>query len=199
MKASREAGADLRGERADRGARRRRRPAPPARIADEDEPEAAPVEVDEQLERRRASAASPRPRPRPRARPSRRAARVAPTRPRVSRAKAFSSRSSASEPATSSSVTNISVNVAATAIAKMSSGGASRDHLLVDLDRLGDRGQQRVGEVEVLAGEVGEADHLVELLAQRAGRQPGAACRGSVALVAGRGCRSPPSKLIGRR
>ncbi len=44
----------------------------------------------------------------------------APTRPRVIRANAFSSRSSASDPATSRTVTNISVTVAATAIAKTS-------------------------------------------------------------------------------
>ena len=48
-----------------------------------------------------------------------------PTRPRVTRAKAFSSRSSASEPATRSTVTNISVTVAATAIAKSSSSAVS--------------------------------------------------------------------------
>ena len=42
------------------------------------------------------------------------------TSPRVSRAKAFSSRSSASEPATSRTVTNIRVIVAATEIANVS-------------------------------------------------------------------------------
>ena len=47
------------------------------------------------------------------------------TSPRVSLAKAFSSRSSASEPATSSTVTNISVIVAATAIANVSRLGVS--------------------------------------------------------------------------
>ena len=46
---------------------------------------------------------------------------VVPTRPRVIRENAFSSRSSASEPATSRTVTNISVTVAATAIANESS------------------------------------------------------------------------------
>ena len=45
---------------------------------------------------------------------------VRPTSPRVSRGKAFSSRSSASEPATSSTVTNIRVTVAATEIANES-------------------------------------------------------------------------------
>ena len=44
-----------------------------------------------------------------------------PTSPRVILAKAFSSRSSANDPATSSTVTNIRVTVAATAIAKSSS------------------------------------------------------------------------------
>ncbi len=48
---------------------------------------------------------------------------VGETRPRVSRGKAFSSRSSASEPATSRTVTKARVKVAATAIAKTSSGG----------------------------------------------------------------------------
>ena len=48
-----------------------------------------------------------------------------PTSPRVRRAKAFSSRSSASEPATSRTVTNISVIVAATEIAKVSRLGVS--------------------------------------------------------------------------
>ena len=44
----------------------------------------------------------------------------------MSRAKAFSSRSSASDPATRSTVTKMSVSVAETAIANMSSGAASR-------------------------------------------------------------------------
>ena len=50
---------------------------------------------------------------------------VLPTSPRVIRANAFSSRSSASEPATRSTVTNIRVTVIATAIAKVSSAELS--------------------------------------------------------------------------
>ena len=74
---------------------------------------------------RPASAGSRPGRPRPPARPSRRAGPAGETRLRVSRGKAFSSRSSASEPATRRTVTKARVSVAATAIAKMSSGGES--------------------------------------------------------------------------
>ena len=82
--------------------------------------EAAPVDVDEQRQAGRASGASPAidsatPSPTFSARSA-----VRPTSPRVSRGKAFSSRSSASEPATSSTVTNIRVTVSATAIANES-------------------------------------------------------------------------------
>ena len=60
-----------------------------------------------------------------RARSSRPAAPMRLTSPRVSRANVFSSRSSASEPATSRTVTNIRVMAIATETAKVSSGGMS--------------------------------------------------------------------------
>ena len=56
---------------------------------------------------------------------------VRPTSPRVRRVNAFSSRSSASEPATRSTVTNIRVKVAATAIANVSRLGGDPETTLV--------------------------------------------------------------------
>ena len=94
------------------------------------------------------------------------------------RAKTFSSRSRASDPETSRTVTNIRVKVAATAIAKMSSGGGlAADHRLLDLDRLRDRVQQRPGEVEVVAGERAKSDDLVERAAQPPAAPGRSACR----------------------
>ena len=88
---------------------------------------------------------------------------VCATSPRVSRAKAFSSRSSASEPATSSTVTNISVIVAATAIANVPSSALRPSTTsLSTLIGVRDRAEQRRRGAEVLASEVGELDHLVE-------------------------------------
>ena len=77
---------------------------------------------------------------------------VRPTSPRVSRGKAFSSRSSASEPATSSTVTNIRVTVAATEIANESRLGGEPEttSFWTSIGWAIER-QQRVGEVEVLA------------------------------------------------
>ena len=79
-------------------------------------------------------------------------------------------------PAASSTVTNISVTVTAIATANELSGVVPPfDHGLLDLDRLAHRVQHLVGEVEVLARELGEADHLVELRALgRVRRQVGA-------------------------
>ena len=78
------------------------------------------------------------------------------------RAKAFSSRSSASEPATSSTVTNISVTVAATAIANVSSAAVSPATTCLSTSiGCGDRAQQRQREVEVLARRgSAKLDHL---------------------------------------
>ena len=138
--------------------RTRRTPAPPATIADS---QSAKRPQSSEQEERQAGEHQQRHQQRRRRSPSRtfsasRAER--PTSPRVSRGKAFSSRSSASEPATSRTVTNISVSVAATAIANVSSDGrVALDDLLVDADRLRDRAQQRQREVEVLAREVAEA------------------------------------------
>ena len=86
------------------------------------------------------------------------------------RVKAFSSRSSASDPATSSTVTNISVTVAATAIANVSSDAlASETTSFCDLDRLRDRAQQRQREVQVVLGELGELGDLRKGVARRPG------------------------------
>ena len=49
--------------------------------------------------------------------------------------------------------------------------GGAFDDLLVDFDRLREAVDQRLGDVEVVAGEGGEADHPVERGAQRPGRQ----------------------------
>jgi hypothetical protein len=84
------------------------------------------------------------------------------TRPRVSRGNAFSSRSSASEPATRRTTTKARVRVAATAIAKISSGGLSPDQDLVDRDRLRQPGDQRLGDVEVVARLGGEAGDFLQ-------------------------------------
>ena len=135
----------------------------------------------------------------PRGRPSRRAGRRAPTSPRVSREKAFSSRSSASEPATSSTVTNISGHRRRDRDREdVERRRVAADHLLVHLDRLGDRREQRAGEVEVVAGEVGEADHLVERLAPWARAAPTERISSRIRRSsAGRGCprRSPRSPI----
>ena len=65
-------------------------------------------------------------------------------------------------------MTKARVRVAATAIAKISSGGEEPlTDLLLDLDRLREAVDQRRGDVEVVAGEGGEADHPVERVAQR--------------------------------
>ena len=90
------------------------------------------------------------------------------TRPRVSRVKVFSSRSSASEPETSSTVTKSRVIAAATATAKVSSGGTlPAITSLFDGDRLADRREQAVREREVLPREAGEVAHLRHLRALR--------------------------------
>ena len=116
-------GADLARRRAQRRPGRRRAPPPPARIASSQSPNrlhcrgtknCMPGEHQQRHHqaRRRSPAATFSP-----------SSAVGETRPRVSRGKAFSSRSSASEPATSRTVTKARVSVAATAIAKISSGG----------------------------------------------------------------------------
>ena len=86
------------------------------------------------------------------------------TSPRTSRANAFSSRSSASVPAASSSVTNISDTVTATATANESSGVLPPfTTCSLDLDRLADRLQDVVREAEVVAGDLREALHRADL------------------------------------
>ena len=81
-------------------------------------------------------------------------------------------------------MTKVSVSVAATAIAKISSGGVGAlTDLLVDDDRLREPVDQRRGDVEVVAGQGGEADHPVERAAQRRAAAPGAAPGGSLALA----------------
>ena len=111
------------------------------------------------------------------------------TSPRVSRAKVFSSRSRASDPATRSTVTNISVIAIADGDReRVERRHVARDHLLLDRDRLGDRGEQRPREAEVLAaparrtGSPGRppgargrqiaADRAQDLLCPLAGRGP---------------------------
>ena len=143
---------------------------------------------------RPASAASPAGRPRPRARPSRPAAPSGETRPRVSRGKAFSSRSSASEPATSRTVTKARVKVAATAIAKISSGGA--EALTTCLSTaIGwvSRVSSGAGGAEVVARERGEAKSPGR--ASRAARPAAASARTAsrmrARVAAGRGSGSP--------
>ena len=117
------AGADLARRRADRGAegrerRRRRRRSRGSRAGP------APSRARRTARARRASRASRPARPRSRAATFSASSALRDSRLRVRRGKAFSSRSSASEPATSRTVTNISVTVAATAIANESSDGA---------------------------------------------------------------------------
>ena len=116
MKASSEAARTSRVRRPDRQAERRERDArpPPARPARAGSgssrgPRTGPARQHQQAHRRSSR--------RPRAPPSRRAARCCDTRPRTSRENAFSSRSSASVPAASSSVMNISDTAAASATA----------------------------------------------------------------------------------
>ena len=75
----------------------------------------------------------------------------------MSRAKVFSSRSSASSPATSSTVTNISVTSPATATANVSSGvSRPSTHVACRPHRLATAAEQLAGEVEVLDREAGE-------------------------------------------
>ena len=91
---------------------------------------------------------------------------------RTSRSNAFSERSSASDPAASRTATNISDSATATAAANVVSGTrlTARD-LLLDLDRLADRAEDVVGQVEALLGELREADHPLKLGALRGCRQ----------------------------
>ena len=154
-----------------------------------DQREAAPVRCPRTATGRRASAGSRRSTASTPSRPSRPGGR-APDQPRVSRGKAFSSRSSASEPATRSTVTNISVTVAATEIANESRlGRRARDDLLLDIDWVRDRAQQRGCEVEVLARQPREPDHRRGR--RRTGCWPAAAAvgpRGCAGCSSGRGC-----------
>ena len=84
----------------------------------------------------------------------------------MSRAKVFSSRSSASEPATSRTVTNIRVIAIATEIAKVSSGGTSP--LTTSLSTaIGSATEESSSSAKprFSPGQVGEPDHLLDRLA----------------------------------
>ena len=84
-------------------------------------------------------------------------------RPRVSRGNAFSSRSSASEPATKQDDHEREDKGRGDGdreCVERRSGAA--DHLLVDLYRLRDAIDQRARDIEVVASAGGEADHLIE-------------------------------------
>ena len=91
------------------------------------------------------------------------------TRPRTSREKAFSSRSSASVPAASSSVMNMSETATASATAnELSEVRAAVERARPHPHRLADHGEHVVREREVLARQLGEGDHPVDLARARA-------------------------------
>ena len=188
-------------ERADRQADRGERERPEQR-ARRSTAAAAPSRGRRTARARRASAGRPR--------ASRRAARpafsssrpVRETSPRTSRGNAFSSRSSASVPAASSTVMNISETATASATANALSD-VEPPSIATDAhaDRLADDVQHVVREGEVLEREPGEPDRLVDLLAlRRAGRQLARAPRaGLLGALAGRGRRSPARGSCSRR
>ena len=97
------------------------------------------------------------------------------TSPRTSRPNAFSSRSSASIPAASSSVTNISEITTATSTPKTSSDAlGAADRPLLHPHGAADRGEDRLRDVEVVGGEAREARDLAQRRARaRVGRQAG--------------------------
>ena len=145
--------------------------APPTTIAAQPEPEPVPSAGARRTASRPASAGSRRAR---RAIPSRTfspSSAEGETRLRVSRGKAFSSRSSASDPATRRTVTKARVRVAATAIAKMSSGGESPSitcfSTSIGCARRSIRG---CATPRFSRARRREADHPVERVALRAGR-----------------------------
>ncbi len=143
--------------------------APPATIATQDEREAAPVDVDEQRQAGEHQEGDDDRQRHAQAHLLDRAAPTSRTSPRVSRAKAFSSRSSASEPATSSTVTNIRVTVAATEIANESRLGGEPEttSFWTSIGCAIDE-SSGVGEVEVLARQPRELDHPLQRAGERA-------------------------------
>ena len=108
------------------------------------------------------------------------------TSPRVRRGKAFSSRSSASEPATSSTVTKARVRVAATAIAKTSSGGVEAlTTCLSTAIGWARRSISGAATSRLSRASVANADHLVQRVAQlRRAAAPGRSASRIRAVVA---------------